>query len=181
MRVCVRYAGVYPRVCGGTRTARCMAVRMAGLSPRVRGNLEEGHKEQAGLRSIPRVRGNRHAAAHDGAAFGSIPACAGEPRHTRLHLARRQVYPRVCGGTILSISRAVASMGLSPRVRGNLIDVVVAEPDARSIPACAGEPNACTNKGRLSEVYPRVCGGTITPARSWQGSDGLSPRVRGNR
>ena len=53
------FAGVYPRVCGGTV---CLALRCAswqGLSPRVRGNPGAG--------PLP---------VHDGR---SIPACAGEP------------------------------------------------------------------------------------------------------
>ena len=50
---------VYPRVCGGTPLAQRPAVRRAGLSPRVRGNL-----------------GNNFATTE---AERSIPACAGEP------------------------------------------------------------------------------------------------------
>ena len=33
----------------------------------------------------------------------------------------------------------------------------------------------------ISTVYPRVCGGTGSPARPGRGQAGLSPRVRGNR
>ena len=50
---------VYPRVCGGTRLPNALLKVGAGLSPRVRGNLER----PAAL--PPRA--------------GSIPACAGEP------------------------------------------------------------------------------------------------------
>ena len=50
------------------------------------------------------------------------------------------VYPRVCGGTLLSAVSVISSSGLSPRVRGNH---PTQHPRARivgSIPACAGEP-----------------------------------------
>ena len=51
--------GVYPRVCGGTSGSRFIWRLTAGLSPRVRGNLEVDMTVSAPTRSIP--------------------ACAGEP------------------------------------------------------------------------------------------------------
>ena len=51
---------VYPRVCGGASTPQWLAGSDTGLSPRVRGSLE----------NIPRRPALR----------GSIPACAGEPQ-----------------------------------------------------------------------------------------------------
>ena len=50
----------------------------------------------------------------------------------------------------------------------------------RSIPACAGEPARPSARGRRRRVYPRVCGGTTTPAGLAIPTCGLSPRVRGN-
>ena len=52
-----------------------------------------------------------------------------------------QVYPRVCGGTRPRCARRGTASGLSPRVRGNQKMVLFRIPYARSIPACAGEPN----------------------------------------
>ena len=92
--------GVYPRVCGGT-TDNARQVRLrTGLSPRVRGNHEP-------LRS-----GNIDC--------GSIPACAGEPQRPFTKAVTARVYPRVCGGTLFSLPKALKLWGLSPRVRGNL-------------------------------------------------------------
>ena len=54
---------------------------VAGLSPRVRGNLLPGM--------------HRHRSP------GSIPACAGEPSNDHRAYARQAVYPRVCGGTLM--------------------------------------------------------------------------------
>ena len=54
-----RLVSVYPRVCGGTAPVRLPGGYYDGLSPRVRGNLDEGSAAPA--------------------AIGSIPACAGEP------------------------------------------------------------------------------------------------------
>ena len=135
-----RRPGVYPRVCGGTRGAARKVDCDQGLSPRVRGN-----QPTSGV--LP-------------ACGASIPACAGEPAPDTSPAPTGRVYPRVCGGTPSCNAIAVASTGLSPRVRGNPEDLVGAGNNAGSIPACAGEPYApcvCTTPPR---VYPRVCGGT---------------------
>ena len=131
-----------------------------GLSPRVRGNLN------AGISGYPEP--------------GSIPACAGEPRWPGRYLVLAEVYPRVCGGT--SYSRDIDSLrgGLSPRVRGNLLQPALTLSHPGSIPACAGEPPTGTWSRFHDRVYPRVCGGTITGAVFAAPAKGLSPRVRGN-
>ena len=90
------------------------------------------------------------------------------------------VYPRVCGGTeILDAARSVPA-GLSPRVRGNLLDVADWEMENRSIPACAGEPLWIRGSASMTKVYPRVCGGTQASLLRGYNRKGLSPRVRGN-
>ena len=70
--------------------------------------------------------------------------------------------------------------GLSPRVRGNRLLNQERHGDIRSIPACAGEPGSCAAAGAGLEVYPRVCGGTLTGSCALLPAQGLSPRVRGN-
>ena len=151
---------VYPRVCGGTWPPVPLTARWPGLSPRVRGNLP----------GAPRGRWS----------FGSIPACAGEPLFGGRKGETGTVYPRVCGGTIPVFNRGDYGRGLSPRVRGNLRRRTRTRIGTGSIPACAGEPQLLAQIIRLSEVYPRVCGGTRRRPRSPTGSRGLSPRVRGN-
>ena len=109
---------------------------------------------------------------------------------------QQRVYPRVCGGTTTragspvyrvrgnldSRSTILLSVGLSPRVRGNLQAPVPASVPRGSIPACAGEPTAVTPRAtEKPTVYPRVCGGTPPSARVNIAGPGLSPRVRGNR
>ena len=91
---------VYPRVCGGTPPITVLLCRRVGL-PRVCGGtgLEwSGAARRGGL--SPRVRGNPLCALPVLIVLRSIPACAGEP-NCRPPIDRiRQVYPRVCGGTI---------------------------------------------------------------------------------
>ena len=153
-------ARVYPRVCGGTPTRLPTPATVPGLSPRVRGNRPHGQK---GL--LP---------------DRSIPACAGEPGQRAGGVKVARVYPRVCGGTRITIGGKMSSGGLSPRVRGNHIPLVDAKAIIRSIPACAGEPRSSGGPGGACMVYPRVCGGTFTASTSRASFTGLSPRVRGN-
>ena len=153
-------APVYPRVCGGTRSALAGILREEGLSPRVRGN----HIEQTG--AVFAVR--------------SIPACAGEPTCAAAQSAHPRVYPRVCGGTATCACCQTSRIGLSPRVRGNRRGMAVTALRWGSIPACAGEPLSYRDAPCWRTVYPRVCGGTQPRRSDVSAVLGLSPRVRGN-
>ena len=153
--------GVYPRVCGGTPGVRTAEQPTEGLSPRVRGNR---------LGETPSAQRR-----------GSIPACAGEPDCASRFQTLNRVYPRVCGGTIAPFVRESRRIGLSPRVRGNPVVVCPLRQHKRSIPACAGEPRPGKPSIQGIWVYPRVCGGTGPVPDRGRLSQGLSPRVRGNR
>ena len=113
---------VYPRVCGGTKHRVIVPVVKAGLSPRVRGN-----------QPLPAELGD---------AARSIPACAGEPLREFADSLARRVYPRVCGGTMVTANRDGPTAGLSPRVRGNPRPQDSHARVSGSIPACAGEPES---------------------------------------
>ena len=153
-------AKVYPRVCGGTLgQADCGGGRI-GLSPRMRGNPSQ----PSGLTSPDR----------------SIPAYAGEPRSTSRCGLRCRVYPRVCGGTAAGKPGNRSTIGLSPRMRGNLAAVGVKADVDGSIPAYAGEPHGKDAAAIWLAVYPRVCGGTLLIYASRATATGLSPRMRGN-
>ncbi len=151
---------VYPRVCGGTGVANSIQPPIWGLSPRVRGNLSRTKASASG--------------------GGSIPACAGEPGKETRRVCCPEVYPRVCGGTHPVQRWATRCRGLSPRVRGNPLRRALSAAFWRSIPACAGEPRRRGAERPTGEVYPRVCGGTVTLRGDDSPDCGLSPRVRGN-
>ena len=161
MRRLGRRGRVYPRVCGGTVRIPDTPRYVRGLSPRVRGN--------------PLPDGGR------GRFRRSIPACAGEPVPQRNDKGAAKVYPRVCGGTPMMMAPMARPDGLSPRVRGNLRRLRQVPRKKRSIPACAGEPTCLTMYRMRTAVYPRVCGGTVYNYIRAYLSEGLSPRVRGNR
>ena len=71
-----------------------------------------------------------------------------------------RVYPRVCGGTVISLEVGARRLGLSPRVRGNPAGYSNGDVGIGSIPACAGEPISVPAQAAALAVYPRVCGGT---------------------
>ena len=77
------------------------------------------HSSARGL--SPRVRGNRADAVGAADAGRSIPACAGEPKQPETGKRPLAVYPRVCGGTSGDFANRSIGVGLSPRVRGNLV------------------------------------------------------------
>ena len=151
---------VYPRACGGTYKNAPIPILAMGLSPRVRGN-------RSGSNGI-----HRHSR--------SIPARAGEPERRGCSVHHREVYPRACGGTELSVLRLAEVLGLSPRVRGNRQEQRSTLPSLRSIPARAGEPTRASQETCASTVYPRACGGTGPTIADIFLVTGLSPRVRGN-
>ena len=132
-----------------------------GLSPRVRGNRTGGRHRRAGGGLSPRVRGNHRVFRPYPPGLGSIPACAGEPAKAFNAAKREEVYPRVCGGTVIERRAGHYVQGLSPRVRGNRSPAAM-----YAYPVC---------------VYPRVCGGTGICHSAMPAAHGLSPRVRGNR
>ena len=136
-------SGVYPRVCGGNPKYIFPAHLVKGLSPRVRGK----HRGEMARRD-PR---------------GSIPACAGETYLGLKAWLGMAVYPRVCGGNPNVLHAWTSGEGLSPRVRGKRCYRVSNWRMARSIPACAGETFATRCTLRAWGVYPRVCGGNVSP------------------
>ena len=152
---------VYPRACGGTKTAQTGRASGKGLSPRVRGNHAVGD-----FRLLCR---------------GSIPARAGEPSVSLTGIYAPRVYPRACGGTASVSWWTSGTTGLSPRVRGNQLHRLGDGRLSGSIPARAGEPSNVSNSSMITRVYPRACGGTVAIGAVATGDEGLSPRVRGNR
>ena len=152
---------VYPRVCGGNKCKRLDGWVRDGLSPRVRGKPQPSASAAMELRSIP--------------------ACAGETRQSGRWSHPLRVYPRVCGGNVLTNCQANFVRGLSPRVRGKRLPLRLAHGTRGSIPACAGETMLNMLGERETQVYPRVCGGNRRRRNAGQRLVGLSPRVRGKR
>ena len=108
------------RRCGATYDISDANDRATGLSPRMRGYLPLGERVD--------VLG------------GSIPADAGLP-YGRTEIGRHEeVYPRGCGATSSGGRRLCTPSGLSPRMRGYLLEPVGHRMVGGSIPADAGLP-----------------------------------------
>ncbi len=75
----------------------------------------------------------------------------------------------------------MASLGLSPCVRGYLLKRVEALIRAGSIPVCTGLPRLGRPKIPVLRVYPRVYGATGWKEKGLIDTEGLSPCVRGYR
>ena len=151
---------VYPRVGGATRVSHQAGHRRRGLSPRGRGN--------PACETLAAELG------------GSIPAWAGQPDPPPLPLSCNTVYPRVGGATEVKGSVSIDLPGLSPRGRGNLLNLHQFQGHLRSIPAWAGQPDSASREALPKAVYPRVGGATSERSNVSESSMGLSPRGRGN-
>ena len=222
---CPAAGKVYPRVYGGNRPSRRRNPTRIGLSPRVRGKPQLRRPHGLDKRSIPactgetqgdhlvlvhvrglspRVRGKPVQRIAHMDVTRSIPACTGETTTISVPPHPAKVYPRVYGGNPETSEQEVVQDGLSPRVRGKLLQKILYFFHIRSIPACTGETNvgpgawhelagtgsipACTGETNealrapwRSVVYPRVYGGNqncqVDPGKP----GGLSPRVRGKQ
>ncbi len=110
---------VYPRWCGGRWFGGRVLRSVMGLSPLVRGT--ESPVQPAGSLD------------------GSIPAGAGDGERPPAQKGSGGVYPRWCGGRVRG-SRALAKFsGLSPLVRGTVLDPRMTHAARGSIPAGAGD------------------------------------------
>ena len=152
---------VYPRECGAALYGGISQRTMMGLSPRVRGSLLPMLLYQDGLRSIP--------------------ASAGQPHRRNADAYKFAVYPRECGAALYGGISQRTMMGLSPRVRGSLLPMLLYQDGLRSIPASAGQPKRCYQYRTYKQVYPRECGAAAAAMPSSRSTSGLSPRVRGSR
>jgi len=158
----LRRAGrrVYPHVCGGIFSGCHPSSMRIGLSPRVWGHPKH-------VRSSPlQAR--------------SIPTCVGASSERSTSAPTTWVYPHVCGGILSADGQARQSEGLSPRVWGHLVRVVVGGRSRRSIPTCVGASSYLKCLIEEASVYPHVCGGIRRMAKAILKNDGLSPRVWGH-
>ena len=111
----------YPRERGGTVLQRPFKTVNQGLSPRTRGNRQQGQQGESDL--------------------WPIPANAGEPSSRDCSASIDRAYPRERGGTRGNHDDPKGCKGLSPRTRGNPSARFPADGRPGPIPANAGEPD----------------------------------------
>ena len=115
-------ATAYPHVCGATLQIPATRAGMTGLSPRVWGNRLT-FDDTKGIK-------------------GPIPTCVGQPADGLGYASRVEAYPHVCGATVTIAQMERVCGGLSPRVWGNQIVLVLRPTKSGPIPTCVGQPNS---------------------------------------
>ncbi len=108
-----------------------------------------------------------------------IPAHAGQTEHHTARQSRRSDHPRACGANSLSLMRARATSGSSPRMRGKHVANKPLEIQFRIIPAHAGQTTAPWALELPTADHPRACGANLLIAADWADGHGSSPRMRG--
>ena len=129
----------------------------------------------------PPMRGNPVSPGCTRSWIGSIPAHAGKPPARYSPETFSWVYPRPCGETALAAMAVVSAGGLSPPMRGNLVDRDSTLGRRGSIPAHAGKPHLRALRHPQFGVYPRPCGETVNATIFLPDARGLSPPMRGNQ
>ena len=114
--------------------------RIVGSIPRMRGNHSRSRLAMVCRRSIPAHAGNRALVRLYNETVWSIPAHAGQPCLDSSTARGYRVYPRACGATWLYALCRIQRFGLSPRMRGNLLETARQRQLRRSIPRMRGNP-----------------------------------------
>ena len=108
-----------------------------------------------------------------------IPAHAGNSWRQAPPRSWRAVHPRACGEQVISCPSCRPISGSSPRMRGTGSARAGHEPQARFIPAHAGNSREPTTARSYTAVHPRACGEQLWRAGGGSGDAGSSPRMRG--
>ena len=91
----------------------------------------------------------------------------------------KSVHPRACGEQSVPMKSRRLTEGSSPRVRGTVRPDRVRQPQARFIPARAGNRRRYPLPSLPCPVHPRACGEQAMTAGAADITTGSSPRVRG--
>ena len=171
---------VYPRWRGEHNTRRAVGLTTAGLSPLARGTRSRpawDSRKERGLSPLARGTLNATARQRDGQRF--IPAGAGNTRGRHLDARRTPVYPRWRGEHRVLVWPYLFKNGLSPLARGTRRRDPVVVPDARFIPAGAGNTAGLCLYNDHKPVYPRWRGEHFKRHCINRCPSGLSPLARG--
>ena len=110
---------------------------------------------------------------------GIIPAYAGNTLPNTAHVMQSWDHPRVCGEHEWKWYYDKFPQGSSPRMRGTLHVVPIAQDRGGIIPAYAGNTGTPGMQGRQDRDHPRVCGEHRHCLAHRSTARGSSPRMRG--
>ena len=103
----------------------------------------------------------------------------GTLQHPRSYRRSARDHPRACGEHMVTYPLVVVSRGSSPRMRGTLARLQVAQAEDGIIPAHAGNTYLGRTIRAANGDHPRACGEHVLPAICLAGVPGSSPRMRG--
>jgi len=168
-----------PAGAGNTSPKPAASVRKT-VHPRGRGeHASTIWRSRGGAGSSPRARGTRNAPLPFTVALRFIPAGAGNTPTRSASAQPATVHPRGRGEHYGRGAIAKNITGSSPRARGTLLDLLIAEEVARFIPAGAGNTSRrCTRPDR-GPVHPRGRGEHAPSLIPQESAGGSSPRARG--
>ena len=129
--------------------------------------------------SSPRTRGTRRAQSDENPLQRFIPAHAGNTTTTSTRADAGSVHPRARGEHRALNRGNVGSYGSSPRTRGTPRRAASFAPNARFIPAHAGNTVYIQNELLGISVHPRARGEHDTYTGGVTLGHGSSPRTRG--
>ncbi len=125
--------------CAGNAPPALRGCGSVSVHPRVCGErAPDGKLSSLQYGSSPRVRGTLVLQIHPASRYRFIPACAGNAAMLMKMLTSGAVHPRVCGERQVARETTFLNTGSSPRVRGTQCSLTPPGPNARFIPACAG-------------------------------------------
>ncbi len=166
--------------CAGNSWRTGLTASSVAVHPRVRGEqARRTAREHVWGGSSPRARGTASARRIATARTRFIPACAGNRPVRSAKAKMATVHPRVRGEQTLAWSDNVAVNGSSPRARGTGPNNQRRHPQARFIPACAGNRHRRGDAQVPGAVHPRVRGEQAQRSNSRSRMIGSSPRARG--
>ena len=108
-----------------------------------------------------------------------IPAYAGNTGYPIVPEHKHWDHPRVCGEHVHCGSVFFAAWGSSPRMRGTLVDCLIARRRRGIIPAYAGNTRGVRPQRQHVRDHPRVCGEHCIVGGVQNVGEGSSPRMRG--
>ena len=151
----------HPRRCGENKRSHHTVFCRYGSSPQVRGKQTPPCQRRLGRRLIP--------------------AGAGKTHVQQPWLILEAAHPRRCGENEPANKVAPVVDGSSPQVRGKPLLRLSSLRLLRLIPAGAGKTADEGHSLRAAEAHPRRCGENGFSEKSYGGSHGSSPQVRGKR
>ena len=129
--------------------------------------------------SPPRVRGEVQGGGLTPPGSRITPACAGRSRVRSTTSQSHEDHPRVCGEKRCCRKPRLRVQGSPPRVRGEVLAVVIKVFNLRITPACAGRSSPAGRLVATVKDHPRVCGEKEDEVVGPLALPGSPPRVRG--